>query len=208
MEKSDLSSTRPRRRPGSLTAADSTGEPRRVQGRPRRGFAATVGFVVVLASASPAPAQQFLPAGIELAAAELSAGDYSWVEVEAFYSGRPGRCDIGEEVLAAEAERALRRDSIPTRREVSRAVLSVSVIALPSASSGIGCAVSVYVELNYWLSSSALGTSTSGWIRAFESGSLLVGSSHRSRARETVEESVSVLANRLRREIDALQGAR
>ena len=170
----------------------------------RRGFAAAVGLVVVVASALPATAQ-FWSAGIELTAAKLGAGD-SWVEVETNVSAsRYDRCDIGEDVLTAEAERALRRDSIPARPERSPVVLRVSVVALPS---GSGCALFVAVQLDYWLSSSALGTTANGSIRAFEEGTLLTGSSHRARARETVEEFVSVLANRLRREIDALRGGR
>ena len=171
----------------------------------RREFAVAVGLAVMLGGASPATAQLFWSAGIELTAARLGAGDF-WIEVETnVTAGRDDRCDIGEEVLSAEAERALRRDAIPARRERSPAALEVSVIALPS---GGDCALFVAVELDYWLPSSALGTMTNGSIRAFQHGRLLTGGSHRTRSRETVEEFVSVLANRLRREIDALQGAR
>ena len=173
----------------------------------RRGFAATVGLVVVVASASPATAQLFWSAGIELTAAKLSAGD-SWVEVQTNISASRYGCDIREELLAAEAERALRRDSIPVRRERSPVVLHVSVVTVVTAASGSGCALFVDVQFDYWLSSSTLGTTANGSIRAFQGGTLLTGSSHRARARETVEEFVSVLANRLRGEIDALQGAR
>ena len=59
----------------------------------RRGFAATVGLVVVVASASPATAQLFWSAGIELTAAKLSAGD-SWVEVQTNISASRYGCDI------------------------------------------------------------------------------------------------------------------
>ena len=142
-----------------------------------------------------------------MTAASLANGDL-WIEVNAVVSASPyDGCDIREDLLVAEAERALRRDGIPVRGERSLMALLVSVVALPS---NVGCAVSVDLELDHWVPASALGTTADGWIRAFEHRVLWMGprTSRRARTRETVEEFMSILANRLRREVDTLRRVR
>ena len=110
------------------------------------------------------------------------------------------RCTISESLLTAEAERTLRRDGIPISASRSPAILHVSVIALPS---GPRCAVAIEVSLH------AVVDATEGiWVQAADGTSLIIWENYVDQTRRRVEEYVSVIANALRRALDAAENGR
>ena len=112
-------------------------------------------LVLVLLTARPVTGQELHDSGIALAGAAIAESGaaiqiYSSVQARA-------RCDINEAVLAAEAERAFRRDGIDAQRVFlpdTGVVLNLVVLAIDT---GAGfCAAALRVEL-LLISSAAAG---------------------------------------------------
>lgn len=173
----------------------------------RRGQIATAALVAMLTAATPAVGQpgqpSFWSAGLELIGQSLAAGPEDRIRLRVQTRGE--QCGIGQDLIASEAERALRRDGIGVGRElVLGPVLLISVLALPVARGGqvLGCALSVVVELDW--------RGLAQRVRAFQTVEVLVVplGEQAGIVRVAVEESVSVLANRLRRELDTAREAR
>ena len=129
----------------------------------------------------------------------------SWIEVEVYATHtNETACRFGgEELIQAEAERALRRDGIPVRRERSDLALAVSTISMvvrTREGESLGCAVSMLVEFDYWT-----GVPPRSAVRVFSAHRLLLYETGAAevRVRQVVDEYVSVMANRLRLELDA-----
>ena len=117
-----------------------------------------------------------------------------------------GRCTVGEELIAAEAERALRRDGLRVATEsfLLGPVLHVTILGLPVEVRGrtAGCTAAVVVEADSVDLTEDLERRI---VRAFRTVSIMTApfDAQAISVRQDVEESVSMLANRLRREIDA-----
>lgn len=139
--------------------------------------------------AQRAPAQTLYDAGLLMAAAAIEDG----IAVTVGIVNDAQHCDFSEELLKAEAERALRRDGITTRLR-SSTVLAIRVVMV-SLSSG-GCAAFVATDLMV-----ALNVETMAFLPAADSGRLLTHTApeHVGLIRDVVEEHVSVIANAIRR---------
>ena len=143
--------------------------------------------------------QSLHEAGIELASTFISRSG------EAIQILSPGhnseRCGINGAVLATEAERAFRRDGLAARHVelwVPGPVLTIDVAALPVASL---CAVSLEFKL---IMTTPSGSGFPPQLAA-DGGKLMVSptGTHAYRARAAVEETVTVIANAIRRSRDA-----
>ena len=176
----------------------------------RRGLAAAA-FVVVLTDAAPAPGQSGEPAfwnvGLELIGRWL-AEPRREIDLRVRVQTGRGRCAVSEELIASEGERALRRDGIRVATEglTLGPVLHVYVLGLPVDGRGSACAASVVVEADWRGLTEEFELRR---VRAFQTVSILVApfEAQAVSVRRNVEESVSMLANRLRREIDAARRA-
>lgn len=173
----------------------------------RRGIAAAV-FVVVLVGAAPTPGQpgepEFWKTGLELIGRWLAEPRRA-IHLRVQSTGR-GRCTVGKELIVAEAERALRRDGLRVATEslLLGPVLHVTILGLPVEVRGraTGCTAAVVVEAD---SVDLTEDFERRIIRAFRTVSIMTApfEAQAISVRQDVEESVSMLANRLRREIDA-----
>lgn len=139
----------------------------------------------------PAAAQTLYAAAIELAAQSERIAVSTTVLSN-------GRCDISEALLTAEAERTLRRDGIVTGESASlpHPVLLLSVITGPTQPGW--CAVSTGLVLAV-----IVDRERELVMLAAQSENLLNSPDYVDRARRSVEQDVSVVANALRRAQDA-----
>ena len=143
--------------------------------------------------------QSFYDPGIELAGAVIAE---TAPAIQILSAGSDDtHCAIGGAVLAAEAERAFRRDGLTARPWQSEfsfpdLTLAIGVIGLPV---GSVCAGAINVTLNLAMRPSVTGPNV-----VAESFSLLTAPSDRyvTEARSVVEQDVSVIANAIRRAKD------
>ena len=182
----------------------------------RQGIAVAVALAVA-AVPGQAFGQDFWDEGLELIGSAMVDPE-GWIKLLVSSQGE-GDCVIDEALIVAEVERGMRRDGVRVelapnlfaevlRRHSEEGMpeLSVFAVQLPVRTMGnrlVGCVANVEVELDLVGSESAY--------RAFSAGRLLVRSSPEAMGRSVrqyVEEVVSVLANRLRREIDAVSEGR
>lgn len=141
----------------------------------------------------PVSGQVFVDGGMKLAATSER------ISVGASVTARDSRCGVNTQLLEAEAERAFRRDGLDVGRPTSTA-LRIAVITLPSTSvAGLfrGCVASLTIQLL-----TVLSTAPETVLLAADDGKLFVSGldgAHVGQLRSGVEESVSVIANRVRR---------
>ena len=155
-------------------------------------------LVVMLLAPGSGAGQSLHEAGIELVSRFVSNSG------EAIQILSPGhgseRCGINGAVLATEAERAFRRDGLAARHVeswVPGPVLTIDVAALPVRSL---CAVFLEFKL---IVATPSGSGVAPQLAA-DGGRLMVSATgaHAYRARAEVEETVTVIANAIRRSRD------
>ena len=160
-------------------------------------------LVLVLLTARPIAGQELHDSGITLVGAAIAESGAA-IQIYSSVQARE-RCDINEAVLAAEAERAFRRDGIDAQRVFlpdTGVVLNLVVLAI-DAGAGF-CAAALRVEL-LLISSAAAGLPP-----MLAAQGLTVMDWNRREyvpaTRARVEEYVSVIANAVRRARDEWQG--
>ena len=158
-------------------------------------------IVFVLFTAGPVAGQELHDSGITLVGATIAESGAA-IQIYSSVQARE-HCDINEAVLAAEAERAFRRDGLNAQRVFLRdtgVVLNLVVLAI-EAGAGF-CAAALRVELLFLPPAglppmlAAQGLTVMDWNRG----------EYVSVTRAKVEEYVSVIANAVRRARDGWQG--
>ena len=158
-------------------------------------------LVFVSLAAGPVAGQELHDSGITLAGAAIAESGAA-IQIYSSVQARE-HCDINEAVLAAEAERAFRRDGLDAQRVFlpdTGVVLTLVVLAI-DAGAGF-CAAALRVELLFMSPAglppmlAAQGLTVMDWNRR----------EYVSVTREKVEEHVSVIANAVRRARDEWQG--
>lgn len=175
---------------GLITASRPTSGPfAAMHGRYLRVALGVVSFTTVLLCAGAAPAQELYDDVLS----EVAQLDGIRVRVVVTADGD---CTVSGPVLAAEAERALRRDGIPLagRNEHASAILYVEATLV--AVNRSHCAASYEVQLIYFVGSwpvlAAAGGGVLSWSRTGVEDEV----------RSNVEKFVSVIANALAKERD------